>query len=144
MTEPSQSVRLQSWGLSLGGIVTLIGLLLVALGAALPWGQAEFEGLPIGALPVYVSPSAPLRTGFAVKIGWMSAGWLVVTLAVICAALLLFAPNEKERAHLFRIQTACAAGILVVVLLHAGLYAGILLTGLGACTLIAGAIARYR
>jgi len=95
-------------------------------------------------MPVYVSPSATFRSGFGIRIGWLSVGWLLVTLAVISACMLLFNPSEKEKPVLFRIQTAVSISILVVAALHAGPYVGVVMAGLGACVLIAGAVLRYR
>jgi len=127
-----------------GEIATLLGTLIVVAGAGLAWGSSDTPKLPIGAVPVYVSPSAALRSGFAVKIGWISVGWLVVTLGVICACLLLFNPSEKEKPLFLRSHLALAIAILVIAVLHFGPYAGVVLSALGGCFLIASALMRYR
>ncbi len=130
---------------SAGEWLTLAGMGLSVLSAALIWGTASPEVLAPGAVSaVYRSRFTRTEAGFDIQIGFMRVGWVVVICAVICGAMLLFDPGAREKKVFLVLQCCLAAAVLGLAALHAGLYPGVILAGAGGALLLWGAILRYR
>lgn len=128
---------------SRGEVLTLIGLGLVVVSAAMTWGQ---EAPPVTSMVgvVFSENRNFYRNGYELKMGWMRVGWAVVICAVACGSLLLFEPSGKEKRAFFAIQVALGGIIIALALLHIGPYIGVFLALLGGACLIAGAAVKYR
>jgi hypothetical protein len=126
-----------------GEWLTLLGMAVVVISAALTWKQDMPPVLSVVG-QVYTSRRNFERTGYELKLGTMKVGWLIVISAVVCASLLLFNPSAREKGLFLGLQVALGSAVVVLALLHAGPYPGAVLAIVGGLLLIWGGIARYR
>ena len=127
---------------SLGEWLTLIGMVLVVISAALEWGHDPPKPMDtVG--QVYVSRHHYERAGYDLSIGWLRVGWAVVICAVIAASLLLFDPAAREKTGFLIVSIAASAGILILAVLHLGPYPGVMVAIIGAGLILWGGFARY-
>ncbi len=129
---------------SKGEWLTLIGMVAVVVGATLVWGPSRTFTPKQAQVAILMQITPVNLTGFETQIGWIRAGWIAVTLAVVCSSLLLLDVTQRSKASLRSIHVACAISVMVLAVLHAGLYPGIIVTAVGSLILVAGGIVRYR
>jgi hypothetical protein len=128
---------------SAGEIVNLLGVVFLVMSAAYPWEKQKPLILPNGGA-LYVASHVRLLTGYDIALGPTSVGWVVVLCALICGALLLFTPSNKENVLFFVVQVAISLFGLCLVVLHFGVTAGALGALAGVIFLLSGAVLRYQ
>lgn len=127
---------------SRGEWLTLIGMTLAVISAALVWGHDLPQPIEVGA--VVVTRHHYERAGYDLTIGWLKVGWAVVICSVITASLLLFEPAAREKPRFLAVAVAMPAAILILAFLHLGPNPGVMLAIVGALVMLWGGFVRYR
>jgi hypothetical protein len=130
---------------STGEVLTLFGMGLCVISAALIWGtSAPAATSPSAVAAIFVSRLTKKVSGFDLEYGWLPVGWTVVLCAVLCGSLLLVEPAPRLKSLLLIVQVILATVVLSLVILHIELYPGRLVALAGSFLLLWGAVARYR
>lgn len=130
---------------SRGEWLTLLGMALVVMSAALTWGRSAPNVLVGGSLGVvYRDEFMRNHTAYEVDLGKLKLGWVLVVGAVTCASLLLLEPTGREKRLLMAVHSAVAIGIIALAGLHFGPFPGAILALIGGAILLVAAFQRYR
>ncbi len=130
---------------SAGELLTLAGVVLVVMSAANTWANAPPKtGTMVAA--TYVATfqrDAYLTSGYSLKLGGVSVGWIIILAALAAGSLLLVTPTAGQKRGFLIGQIAAGVLILILAVRYVGLYMGVLMALAGAGLLIAGAVLRY-
>ena len=127
---------------SAADLLTIAGMFTSVFGASQPWGIYT-PAASVTATAVYVSHASHTINGFETGAGAFSAGWICVVAGVVCAALLLIAPTERERVFFLVVQVCLGSTVLALACYHVGPYLGVYLAIAGGLLLLAGGVIRY-
>lgn len=125
--------------ISLGELLSLLGVICSVMSAAYPWAREAPVILP-GVGAVYISDKAHLLTGYDLHLHIISVGWAVVICAVICGGFLLLNPSPKEKILIFGAEVVLSLIILALGAYHIGPFTGAITAMVGAGLLITGAV----
>jgi hypothetical protein len=128
----------------LGLLITLAGLSIGIIGAALTWAVDRSGALPAFGSALYVSPNAGKLNGFQIKVGFLSMGWLLILVCGLCGLLLLANPTAEEKPPYLRLQATLGAFILFLGVLYIRPYLGPAMAAISGTLLVSGAFLRYR
>lgn len=130
---------------STGEMLTLFGMGLCVISAALLWGtSAPAATSPSAVAAIFVSRLTRKVSGFDLEYNWLPVGWTVVLCAVLCGSLLLVEPAPRLKSSLLLVQVALAVVVLSLVVVRFELYPGRFVALAGSLLLLWGAVARYR
>src|SRR5579871_3912575 len=131
--------------LSGGEWITLLGMVLAVMSAALTWSYDPPQtSSMVGA--VYIAQhtgNAYYRTGYDLRMAGLRVGWVVVGCATAGGALLLLHPYRRVRPLFLTLQVALGLAVVAIAILHRGPHAGILAATIGGLLLVWGAVLRY-
>src|SRR5579871_1889943 len=131
--------------LSGGEWITLLGMVLAVMSAALTWSYDPPQtSSVVGA--VYIAQhtgNAYYRTGYDLRIGGIRVGWAVVSSATVCGTLLLFHPYRRVRYLFLTLQVVLGLAVVALAILHRGPHMGILAATIGGMLLVLGGVLRY-
>jgi hypothetical protein len=123
----------------LSRVLILTGGALSTLSAALPWARTLPDSLAAGFPALVVNESALIRSGFDVRIGWLSVGWLVAGCGIAAIALMLWDTGDSTP-WIPPAQVALGAVIAAVALIHLVALPGVILGMAGGSLVSLGAL----
>jgi hypothetical protein len=130
---------------TIGELMTLGGLILTVMSAALTWANVPPK-LSTMAAAAYVAKfqrDAYLTNGYGLKLAGISVGWIVVLASLAAGSLMLFTPTPEQRRKFLIGQVAAGIVIFALAILHVGPYWGIFMALAGSALMIAGGVMRY-